>query len=200
MFGDGHETGMSVERGIDGVSRFGDDARFAELYARCHRAIRVYCSRRVAADAVDDASPKRSSRLAPSRRGARRGGSGTGVDIRRRPPGDRTPIAHHHAARPLHDRLRSVGSPPVAATEESAVASTNVASSSLRSPGSVIPTPKSCAWWSGRSFPTPTSPRRYGSSPTRRGNGCTVPGGTSLARTAGSSRASPARGCVWVCL
>jgi RNA polymerase sigma factor (sigma-70 family) len=113
---------MSVENGIDGVSRFSDDARFAALYARCHRAIRGYCSRRVAADAVDDAVAE------------------TFLTVWRRldevPDGEEAElvwtycVAHrvigHHlrsTARRgrLHDRLRSVGSPPVAATEESAV-------------------------------------------------------------------------------
>jgi RNA polymerase sigma factor (sigma-70 family) len=122
MFGDGHETGMSVERGIEDVGRFGDEARFAELYARCHRAIRGYCSRRVAADAVDDAVAE------------------TFLTVWRRlddvPDGDEAAlvwtygVAHRvigHQLRTtarrgrLHDRLRSVGSPPAAATEESAV-------------------------------------------------------------------------------
>ncbi len=113
---------MSVQRGIDGVSRFSDDARFAELYARCHRAIRGYCSRRVSADAVDDAVAE------------------TFLTVWRRldevPDGDEAElvwtysVAHRvigHQLRStarrgrLHDRLRSVGSPPVAATEESAV-------------------------------------------------------------------------------
>jgi RNA polymerase sigma factor (sigma-70 family) len=113
---------MSVERGIDAASRFSDGARFAELYARCHRAIRGYCSRRVAADAVDDAVAE------------------TFLTVWRRldevPDGDEAAlvwtygVAHRvigHQLRStarrgrLHDRLRSVGNPPVAATEESAV-------------------------------------------------------------------------------
>jgi RNA polymerase sigma-70 factor (ECF subfamily) len=113
---------MSVERDIDGVSHLSDDARFAELYARCHRAIRGYCSRRVAADTVDDAVAE------------------TFLTVWRRlddvPDGDDAAlvwtygVAHRvigHQLRTtarrgrLHDRLRSVVSRPVAATEESAV-------------------------------------------------------------------------------
>jgi RNA polymerase sigma factor (sigma-70 family) len=113
---------MSVEGGIDGVSRFSDDARFAELYARFHRAIRVYCCRRLAADAVDDAVAE------------------TFLTVWRRldevPDGDEAAlvwtycVAYRvigHQLRTtarrgrLHDRLRSVVSRPVAATEDSAV-------------------------------------------------------------------------------
>ena len=46
---------MNVGRGSAGGCRSGDETRFAQLYARCYRPVRDYCSRRVAADAVDDA-------------------------------------------------------------------------------------------------------------------------------------------------
>lgn len=46
---------MSVGRDTAGACHSGDDARFAELYARWYRPIWEYCSRRVAADSVDDA-------------------------------------------------------------------------------------------------------------------------------------------------
>ena len=36
------------------VACLGDDARFAQLYARCHRPIWDYCARRVPTDVVDD--------------------------------------------------------------------------------------------------------------------------------------------------
>ena len=201
MFGDGHETDMSVERGIDGVSRFGDDARFAELYARCHRAIRGYCSRRVAADAVDDAVAE------------------TFLTVWRRldevPDGEEAAlvwtygVAHRvigHQLRTtarrgrLHDRLRSVGSPPVAAPEESAVGLDErrlVLAALARLSHTDAEVLRLVEW---AQLSNADVPRCCGSSPTRRGNDCTVPGGTSLACTAGSSRALPARGCVWVCL
>jgi RNA polymerase sigma-70 factor, ECF subfamily len=46
---------VSVGRGTAGAVRSGDDVRFAQLYARCYRPIRDYCSRRVPGDAIDDA-------------------------------------------------------------------------------------------------------------------------------------------------
>lgn len=46
---------MSVGRGRNGGADLVDEARFVELYSLCQRPIWEYCSRRVAADAVDDA-------------------------------------------------------------------------------------------------------------------------------------------------
>lgn len=45
---------MTVGGDTSGGGRAGE-ARFIELYAQCHGVIRDYCSRRVALDAVDDA-------------------------------------------------------------------------------------------------------------------------------------------------
>ena len=47
--------GMSVGRGTAGAGRCADEVRFGQLYERCLRPIRDFCSRRVPADAVDDA-------------------------------------------------------------------------------------------------------------------------------------------------
>ncbi|RPI10520.1 MAG: hypothetical protein EHM63_03025, partial [Actinobacteria bacterium] len=46
---------MTDGRGTPGAERLRDDARFAELYARCYRPVWEYCTRRLAADAVEDA-------------------------------------------------------------------------------------------------------------------------------------------------
>jgi RNA polymerase sigma-70 factor (ECF subfamily) len=46
---------MSVGWGTGGGRCSDDDARFTRLYTRCYEPIRAFCSRRVAADAVDDA-------------------------------------------------------------------------------------------------------------------------------------------------
>ena len=47
---------MSSKRGAaPAAGDTGGEARFVELYARCHTPIRDYCRRRVVADAVDDA-------------------------------------------------------------------------------------------------------------------------------------------------
>jgi RNA polymerase sigma-70 factor (ECF subfamily) len=46
---------MSVGTGAAGAGRCADEVRFGQLYERCHRPIRDFCSRRVPADAVDDA-------------------------------------------------------------------------------------------------------------------------------------------------
>jgi len=46
---------MSVPRGTLSGRSSDDDAHFARLYTRWHESIRAFCSRRVTADAVDDA-------------------------------------------------------------------------------------------------------------------------------------------------
>jgi RNA polymerase sigma factor (sigma-70 family) len=46
---------VGIRRDTASACRSGDDVRFAQLYDRCYGAIRDYCSRRVAVDAVDDA-------------------------------------------------------------------------------------------------------------------------------------------------
>jgi RNA polymerase sigma-70 factor, ECF subfamily len=112
---------MSVGRGTAGSGRSGDDAQFAAVYARCYRPIRDYCSRRVPAEAVDDAV------------------ADTFLTVWRRldevPAGDEAlvwlygvafrVIGHQWRSTArrsrLQERLRSVGSRPVAAADESTV-------------------------------------------------------------------------------
>jgi RNA polymerase sigma-70 factor, ECF subfamily len=112
---------MSGGRGSASAECSGEDARFAQLYARCYRPIRAYCSRRVAADAVDDAVAE------------------TFLTVWRRldevPAGEEAlvwtygvayrVIGHQWRSTTrrgrLQDRLRSVGLGPVAAADESTV-------------------------------------------------------------------------------
>lgn len=110
---------MSVGRGTAGAVRSGDEVRFAQLYARCYRPIRDYCSRRVAGDAIDDAV------------------ADTFLTVWRRlgevPAGEDALVWMYGVAyrvighqwrssarrRRLQDRLRSVEGRPVAAVDES---------------------------------------------------------------------------------
>jgi RNA polymerase sigma-70 factor (ECF subfamily) len=98
-----------------------DEARFAELYARCSRPIQDYCSRRVAVDAVDDAV------------------ADTFLTVWRRfdevPAGEEALLWIYGVAyrvighqwrgtarrRRLYNRVAAVGNPPVAAVDESGV-------------------------------------------------------------------------------
>lgn len=111
---------MSVGRGTAGGGRH-DDARFAQLYARCYGPIWDYCRRRVALDAVDDAV------------------ADTFLTVWRRldevPAGDAAlmwtygvayrVIGHQWRSsarrRRLHERLRTVAPRPMAAVDESMV-------------------------------------------------------------------------------
>lgn len=117
----GHSMGMRVGRGSSGACRSDDEARFEELYTRCHRLVRDYCSRRVAADVVDDAVAD--TFLAVWRR------------IGEVPAGDDALVWLYGVAYRvighqwrsiarrgrLQDRLRSVGLRPVVAADESSV-------------------------------------------------------------------------------
>ena len=112
---------MSSEGDADGRRDADDEARFAKLYARCHTPIRDYCRRRVAADAIDDVVAD--IFLTAWRR------------LHQIPGGDEAMLWVYGVAyrvighqwrstqrrRRLHDRLQSVGSPPVAAVDESTV-------------------------------------------------------------------------------
>jgi RNA polymerase sigma factor (sigma-70 family) len=119
-FGDGMD--VSVERAVDGVAGFGDEARFAQLYTRCHRAVREYCSRRIAADAVDDAVAetfltvwRRLDEVPAEEEAALVWTYGVAYRV----------IGHQLRSKArrgrLHDRLLSVECRPVATTEEFAV-------------------------------------------------------------------------------
>jgi len=113
---------MSVGTGdTSGGVCSGDDARFAQLYVQCYGAIWDYCSRRVTLDSVDDAV------------------ADTFLTVWRRldevPAGDKALMWTYGVAyrvignqwrsaarrRRLQDRLRTVGSWPVSAADQSTV-------------------------------------------------------------------------------
>ena len=108
---------MTVGSDTSGAGRVGDEARFVELYARCHGAIRDYCSRRVALDAVDDAVADTFLALwrrldeVPAGEEALLWAYGVAYRV----------IGHHWRStarqRRLQVRLRSVGSRPIAAAD-----------------------------------------------------------------------------------
>lgn len=117
----GHCLVVSVGRGTAGALRSGDDVRFAQLYARCYRPIRDYCSRRVAGDAIDDVVAdtfltvwRRLSEV-PAGEDALVWVYGVAYRV----------IGHQWRSsarrRRLQDRLRSVVGRPVAAVDESVV-------------------------------------------------------------------------------